>query len=138
MAHEPGEKGAPVLSVAYESAEDGRRRPLLAGLPVFSVLPAFDDLAHLREVARRCSNCREPRRCEREFQLCEEDRFAILRVGREPEDEPRASCVSRSCLFVPGRPGTSSLGLEVICEDVDVARAHAEARALLAVLDEAA
>ncbi|MGW7454945.1 hypothetical protein [Streptomyces sp. NPDC054787] len=35
----------------------------------------------------------------------------------------------------PGEPQYAALGLEVVCEDVDVPRAHAEARALLSALD---
>ncbi|UUU38349.1 hypothetical protein [Streptomyces sp. NBC_00162] len=61
-------------------------------------------------------------------------------MARDPADELRAYFAYQSYYVFPdrdGRPGPAGLGLQVVCDDVDVARAHAEARALLAALDEA-
>ncbi|MFG2982133.1 hypothetical protein ACGFYQ_12890 [Streptomyces sp. NPDC048258] len=148
---ERGEGGSCVLSVAYEPAEAGRPRGwlLLAGLPDFTELLTFDDAAHAREFARAVLELPQAAESyEREVQLGEtstrtllsgpvtEERFATLSVGRDPTDELRAYFAYQSYFSFPGRPGLSALGLQVVCEDVDVARAHAEARSLLAALDE--
>ncbi|MEU0666281.1 hypothetical protein ABZ508_14610 [Streptomyces lavendulocolor] len=149
--HRPAEQGSSVLSVAYEPPEkDGPRRwLLLAGLPVFSELLAFDDAAHAREFARAVLDLpTAPVRYERELHLsesstrsmasgpAEEERFATLSVGRDPDDGMRAYFAYQSYVDFPGTPHMTALGLEVICDDVDVERAHTEARALLAALDE--
>ncbi|MFF8288591.1 hypothetical protein ACF068_05060 [Streptomyces sp. NPDC016309] len=148
--HDGADGGTSVLSVAHEPAEgDGPRRwLLLAGLPVFSELLAFDDAAHAREFARAVLAL-PPAPAPYEYRMdlaetvtramahgpVEEQRFATLWVGRDPEDELRAYFAYQSYYALPGGPGMTSLGLEVVCDDVDVPRAHAEARALLAVLD---
>ncbi|MER7110302.1 hypothetical protein [Streptomyces sp. NPDC000229] len=149
--HNQAEKGMSVLSVAYEPEEgDGSRRwLLLAGLPIFSEQLAFDDAAHVREFARAVLDLPTvPSFYERELHLsetsartlpsgaAEEERFATLWVGRDPDEELRAYFAYQSYYAFPAIPGMTSLGLEVICDDVDVDRAHAEARALLAALDE--
>ncbi|WP_336317998.1 hypothetical protein [Streptomyces lavendofoliae] len=145
------EKGPSVLSVAYEPPEgDGPRRwLLLAALPIFSELLAFDDAAHVREFARAVLDLPSaPLDFDRELHLSEtsrrtmlsgpadEVRFATLRVGRDPDDGMRAYFAYQSYVSFPGTPGMTCVGLEVICDDVDVDRAHGEARALLAELDE--
>ncbi|GAA2499381.1 hypothetical protein [Streptomyces gobitricini] len=149
---DPAEKGSSVLSVAYETPEGGgpRRWLLLAGLPIFSELLTFDDTAHVREFARAVLDLPvTPTFYERELHLsgsgtrtpacgpAEPEPFATLRVGRDPDDELRACFAYQSYVAFPGMPHMTALGLEVICDDVDVDRAHAEARALLAVLDAA-
>jgi hypothetical protein len=149
--HDRAEKGTSVLSVAYEPEEgDGSRRwLLLAGLPVFSELLAFDDAGHFREFARAVLDLPSaPSFYERELHLSETGRrtaasgpaedecFATLWVGRDPDEDHRAYFAYQSYYAFPGTTGMTSLGLEVICDDVDVDRAHDEARALLAVLDE--
>lgn len=148
--HDPAERGVSVLSVACEPAEADRPRRwlLLAGLPIFSELLPFDDAGHAREFARAVLALPPaPERYEREFHLgesrtrtmttgqVEEHRFATLWVGRDPADDPRAYFAYQSYCAFAGRPDMTSPGLEVVCDDVDVPRAHAEARALLAALD---
>lgn len=140
-------KGSSVLSVAYEPDEAGRPRRwlLLAGLPDFSELLGFDDAAHVREFALAVLELPLTARFhEQDIELYQAgargDRQATLTVARDPADELRAYFAYQSYYVFPdrdGRPGPAGLGLQVVCDDVDVARAHAEARALLAALDEA-
>ncbi|MCX5009960.1 hypothetical protein OG765_03010 [Streptomyces sp. NBC_00555] len=140
-------KGSSVLSVAYEPDEAGRaqRWLLLAGLPDFSELLGFDDAAHVREFALAVLELPLTARIhEQDIELYEETgarkaRSATLTVGRDPSDALRAYFAYQSYYDFPGRdglPALTGLGLQVVCDDVDVARAHAEARALLAALDE--
>jgi hypothetical protein len=136
--------GTSVLSVAHEPAEEGTpgRWLLLAGLPDVTELLPFDDAAQVRAFARAVLGLASaPAAGEHEFLLGEEgpeeERFATLRVGRDRGEGRRAFFAYRSYVAVPGRPEWTSLGLEVVCRDVDVDRARAEARALLAVLDAA-
>ncbi|MEU9253089.1 hypothetical protein AB0D66_14730 [Streptomyces sp. NPDC048270] len=138
-------RGAAVLSVACEPEEAGRPRRwlLLAAQPDFSELLAFEDAAHAREFATAVLELPSSRRFhERDIELYEtgpgQDRQATLTVGRDPADGLRAYFAYQSFYLFPdrdGRPGPAALGLEVVCDDVDVERAKAEARALLAVLD---
>lgn len=137
-------KGSSVLSVACEPDEAGRPRRwlLLAGLPDVSELLAFDDAAHAREFARAVLELPLTARFhERDIELYETGeraaRQATLTVGRDP-DELRAYFAYQSYYDFPGRDGragVAALGLEVVCDDVDVVRAQAEARALLAALE---
>ncbi|MEU6758124.1 hypothetical protein [Streptomyces sp. NPDC046685] len=148
----PEEERPCVLSVAYEPTGAGaggpRRWLLMAALPVFSEFLAFDDAAHAREFARAVLGLPlTPEPYERELHLSEtrtrtllsgpatEVRSAGLSVGRDPADGLRAYFAYQSYYAFPGEPQYAALGLEVVCEDVDVPRAHAEARALLAALD---
>ncbi len=140
-------KGSCVLSVACEPDEAGRPRRwlLLAALPDFSELLAFEDAAHAREFALAVLELPLTERFhERDVELYEtgprEERQATLTVGRDPADGLRAFFAYQSSYLFPGHdglPGPAALGLEVVCHDVDVARAQAEARALLAALEEA-
>lgn len=145
------DKGVSVLSVAHEPAEAGRPRRwlLLAGLPDFSELLPFDDAGHAREFAHAVLGLPlTPTPYERELQLeetctrtmvsgpVEESRFATLSVGRDPHDGLRAYFAYQSFYAFAGTPHMTALGLEVICDDVDVERAQAEAKSLLAALDE--
>ncbi|MEU9144636.1 hypothetical protein [Streptomyces sp. NPDC048349] len=144
--HVTGE-GSSVLSVACEP--DGAGRPprwlLLAGQPGFSELLAFDGAAHAREFARAVLELPLTARFhERDIELHEtgprEERQATLTVGRDPGDALRAYFAYQSYYVFPGRDGradVAALGLQVVCDDVDVPRAQAEARVLLAVLDAA-
>ncbi|MGR4878356.1 hypothetical protein ACIPUC_02820 [Streptomyces sp. LARHCF249] len=138
-------KGSSVLSVAYEPDGAGRPRRwlLLAALPDFSELLAFDDAAHAGEFARAVLELPStPGFHEHDIELHEsgerEERQATLTVGRDPSDELRAYFAYQSYYVFPARDGradVAALGLEVVCNDVDVPRAQAEARALLAALD---
>ncbi|MGP3690024.1 hypothetical protein ACTVZO_35905 [Streptomyces sp. IBSNAI002] len=138
-------KGSSALSVAYEPDGAGRPRRwlLLAALPDFSELLPFEDAAHAREFALAVLELPLTERFhEREVELYgtgpREERQAALTVGRDPADGFRAYFAYQSYYVFPGRdglPGHTALGLEVVCEDVDVARAQAGARALLAALD---
>ncbi|MFF9868842.1 hypothetical protein ACF1G0_26160 [Streptomyces sp. NPDC013953] len=137
--------GTSVLSVAHEPAEEGtpRRWLLLAGLPHVTELLPFDDAAQVRAFARAVLGLRSaPAAHEHELHEFllgeegpEEERFATLRVGRDRGEGTRAFFTYRSYVAVPGRPEWTSPGLEVVCRDVEVDRARAEARALLAELD---
>lgn len=142
-------RGESVLSVAYEPDEAGRplRWLLLAGLPDFTELLGFDDAAHAREFARAVLELPLTARFhEQDIELYEETgareaRNATLTVGRDPSDGLRAYFAYQSYFLSLGTDdlpaGRAGLGLQVVCDDVDVTRAHAEARALLAALDEA-
>lgn len=138
--------GSSVLSVAYEPDGAGRPRRwlLLAAQPDFSELLAFDDAAHAREFARAVLELPlEPRFHEHDIELCEagerEERQATLTVGRDPSDGLRAYFAYQSYYVFPARDGradAAALGLQVVCDEVDVVRAQEQARALLAALDE--
>ncbi|MGW0363865.1 hypothetical protein [Streptomyces sp. NPDC002990] len=147
----PEQDGTSVLSVAYEPPEAGgaRRWLLLAGMPVFTELLPFTDAAQAREFARAVLDLPLTAEFyERELHLREtstrmllsgpatQERFATLTVGRDPVDELRAYFAYQSYFGFPGPPAHTALGLEVVCDDVDVVRAHAEASQLLAALEE--
>ncbi|WP_228973047.1 hypothetical protein [Streptomyces sp. DH12] len=158
----PTGRGPSVLSVARESLAQGSaahesdpgapehlwRWVLLAGSPDFSETLAFDGLEHVAEFARAVLDLPpEPAPYERRLVFsetvrrtllggpAEETRYATLWIGRDPEEELRGFFAYQSYYALPGGPGSTALGLEVVCDDVDVPRVRSEARALLAELD---
>ncbi|MFJ3159990.1 hypothetical protein [Streptomyces kanasensis] len=148
----PAGRQPSVLSVAHEpdptAPDGGRRWILLAGTPEFSETLAFDDAEHVREFARAVLDLPPgPAPYERRLLFSEtvrrtllsgpteETRYATLWIGRDPEEELRGFFSYQSSYSLSGGTGMTALGLEVVCDDVDVPRARAGARELLAELD---
>ncbi|KUH37756.1 MULTISPECIES: hypothetical protein [Streptomyces] len=154
----PAGRQPSVLSVAHEpdptAPDGGRRWILLAGTPDFSETLAFDGAEHVREFARAVLDLPpEPAPYERRLLFSEtvrrtlpsgpteETRYATLWVGRDPEEELRGFFSYQSYYSLSGGiggtggTGMTALGLEVVCDDVDVSRARAGARELLAELE---
>ncbi|MEE4422406.1 hypothetical protein [Streptomyces bugieae] len=147
-----------ILSVVYEPLEAGRRWLLWAGSPAFREFVPFEDAAHVREFAQALLDL--PTAAgpySREVDLAEDETdergegdgiamrgststsewcYATLTVGREADRACLPYLNYRSYYVVPGRPDLTSPGLQVFCGHVDVDRLHAEARALLAALDD--
>ncbi|MEU9114647.1 hypothetical protein AB0D04_23360 [Streptomyces sp. NPDC048483] len=144
---DPTAKTPSALVVVREPVEAGWRRLLWAVTPHGSEFVPFEDGAHVREFAQAMLDlptAAAPYRRELGFsegetetegagpseELCEAD----LAAGRDEARGLRPYLVYRSCYWIPDTPGSSALGLEASCRNVDVDRLHTEARALLVAL----